>query len=255
MATDIAFVLGVMALLGNRVPVALKVFAVAFAVVDDLGAIVVIALVYTAELSAPYLATALAIWGALIVLNRLRVMTLWVYLPAGIIMWFCLLHSGVHATLAGVMLAFAIPFTAKAEDQHSPSHRLERILHKPVAFVILPIFALANTCIVIGAGWAGDLLSSKSLGIGAGLLLGKPVGVVLASLLAVKTGLCQLPEEVKMRHVLGAGILGGIGFTMSIFITNLAFSATPEIINASKIAILISSLLAGIIGFVVLSRR
>ena len=255
MATDIAFVLGVLALLGDRVPAALKVFAVAFAVVDDLGAIVVIALFYTADLSFAFLALALGVWGVLIAFNRMRVMALWPYLTGGLAMWFCLLHSGLHATLAGVMLAFAIPFTARAEDRKSPSHRLEHRLHRPVAFCILPLFALANTCIVLGPGWAGELAGHNALGIAAGLLIGKPAGVALASLAAVGAGLCRLPEGTRPWHIVGAGILGGIGFTMSIFIANLAFPASPEVVNASKIAILLSSLTAGLSGFLWLLRR
>jgi Na+:H+ antiporter, NhaA family len=164
-------------------------------------------------------------------------------------MWFLMLKSGVHATVAGVLLAFAIPFSAKAEDQHSPSHRLEHWLHKPVAFVILPIFALANTGVVISAGWQQDLLSTNSLGIIGGLVVGKPLGIALFSFLAVAIGICSLPGDLKWRHILGAGMLGGIGFTMSIFVTNLAFSESPDLINGSKMAILIASLSAGLLGF------
>ena len=255
MATDIAFALGVLAMLGNRVPAALKVFVVAFAVIDDLGAIIVIAIFYTANLSFAYLGAALVIWAGLVLLNRLRVMMLAPYLAGGVAMWFCFLHSGVHATLAGVLLAFAIPFSARQEDEKSPSYRLEHALHRPVAFVILPVFALANTGIVVSANWADGLVSANSLGIGAGLMLGKPIGVLLASLAVVAAGLCGLPEGVRWRHILGAGLLGGIGFTMSIFITNLAFAVQPEIVNASKMAILLSSTCAGIFGYLCLSRR
>lgn len=255
MATDIAFALGILSLLGNRVPPALKVFVVAFAVIDDLGAIVVIAVVYTADLSLAFLAGALAVWGALIALNRRRVMALPVYLGGGLLMWFCLLHSGVHATLAGVLLAFAIPFRHARAELASPSHRLEHALHRPVAFVILPLFALANTGVVLAPDWASGLLSSNSLGIAAGLLLGKPVGVLAAAAAAVAVGACRLPEAVGWGHLAAAGVLGGIGFTMSIFITNLAFGAQPEIINAAKIAILLASSLAGTLGFLLLLRR
>ncbi|HMT81526.1 MAG TPA: Na+/H+ antiporter NhaA, partial [Azonexus sp.] len=168
----------------------------------------------------------------------------------GALMWFLMYKSGVHATIAGVLLAFAIPFSAKAEDEHSPSHRLEHFLHKPVAFIILPIFALANTGIVIGSGWQEDLLTTNSAGIIAGLVLGKPLGITLLSLLAVSVGLCRLPADLKWRHIFGAGLLGGIGFTMSIFITNLAFTGNAEVINASKMAILLASFSAGLLGFV-----
>jgi NhaA family Na+:H+ antiporter len=250
MATDIAFALGVLALLGRRVPASLKVFLTALAVMDDLGAIIVIALFYTAKLSVAYLIGALAVFGLLVAINRLfRVMSLIPYLLGGALMWFFMLKSGVHATIAGVLLAFAIPFSPKEDDAESPSHKLEHLLHRPVAFVILPIFALANTGIVIGSGWAQDLTGANSTGIIAGLVLGKPVGITLLSLVAVSIGICRLPLDLKWRHVFGAGLLGGIGFTMSIFITNLAFVGNAETINASKMAILLASLTAGTIGF------
>lgn len=250
MATDIAFALGVLALLGSRVPWSLKVLVVAYAVIDDLCAIIVIAVFYTAELSMGYLLAALAVWGVLLVFNRIfRVMALLPYLIGGALMWVLMLKSGVHATIAGVMLAFAIPFSHRDDDAASPSHRLEHMLHKPVAFIILPVFALANTGVVIGADWLQSLTSANGLGIVAGLLLGKPIGVVLLCFIAVATGLCRLPEDLNWRHVLGAGILGGIGFTMSIFITNLAFAGDPAAINASKMAIFLASLLAGTLGF------
>ena len=250
MATDIAFALGVLALLGSRVPASLKIFLTALAVMDDLGAIIVIAVFYTAELALGYLAGAAAVFGGLLLLNRrLGVMALWPYLLGGALMWFLMLKSGVHATIAGVLLAFAIPYSASQDDGASPSHRLEHALHKPVAFLILPVFALANTGIVIAAGWAGELMSPNSLGIFLGLAAGKPVGIVLFTFAAVATGLCRLPLDLARRHVLGAGLLGGIGFTMSIFITNLAFAGQPELINASKMAILLASLVAGVTGF------
>jgi NhaA family Na+:H+ antiporter len=247
MATDIAFALGVLALLGNRVPASLKIFLTALAVMDDLGAIVVIALFYTAELSMGYLLGALAVFGLLHLLNRFgRVMALTPYLLGGVLMWFFMLKSGVHATIAGVLLAFALPY---------PSHRLEHVLHKPAAFLILPIFALANTGVVIGTGWAQELLSPNSLGIVLGLVAGKPAGIVLATFAAVSLGLCRLPLDLTWRHVLGAGLLGGIGFTMSIFITNLAFAGDAGVVNASKMAILIASLMSGVAGFAWLKLR
>ena len=250
MATDIAFALGVLALLGSRVPASLKIFLTALAVMDDLGAIIVIAVFYTAQLSVPYLLGAIAMFGVLLCMNRvLRIMALAPYLLGGAIMWFLMLKSGVHATIAGVLLAFAIPFSHKQDDQDSPSHRLEHFLHKPVAFIILPIFALANTGIIIASGWTGDLASANSLGILAGLVIGKPLGITLFCLAAVTVGICRLPLDLAWRHVIGAGLLGGIGFTMSIFITNLAFVGQAEVINASKMAILLASLVAGVIGF------
>lgn len=250
MATDIAFALGVLAILGNRIPASLKVFVVAFAIMDDLGAIVVIAVFYTAKLSLWYLAAAVAVWILLCVSNRVfRVMSLIPYLVGGALMWFLMLKSGVHATIAGVMLAFAIPYSARDEDEESPSHRLEHFLHRPVAFVILPIFALANTAIPVGMDWMQTLASANSAGIAAGLVVGKPLGITLFCFVAVASGLCRLPPDVDWRHVFGAGILGGIGFTMSIFIANLAFAGNAEAVNASKVAILLASLAAGTLGF------
>jgi NhaA family Na+:H+ antiporter len=249
MATDIAFALGVLALMGSRVPASLKVFLTALAVMDDLGAIIVIAVFYTAKLSLIYLIGAFVVFGLLVALNRFRVMNLIPFLIGGVLMWFLMLKSGVHATIAGVLLAFAIPFTGKVDDEESPSHRLEHSLHRPVAFVILPLFALANTGIVLGAGALGSLTANNSLGIISGLLIGKPVGITLLSFIAVSIGVCRLPLDLNWKHVFGAGLLGGIGFTMSIFITNLAFAGESEVINASKMAILLASLTAGTIGF------
>lgn len=255
MATDIAFALGVLALLGNRVPASLKVFLAALAVMDDLGAIIVIAVFYTAELSLPYLLGAFALFGCMVAMNRLlRSMALLPYLIAGAGMWYLMLQSGVHATIAGVLLAFAIPYSAKQDDAASPSHRLEHMLHKPVALLILPVFALANTGILIGAGWAQELSSSNSLGIAAGLLVGKPLGITLLTFIAVTAGICRLPLDLNWKHVFGAGLLGGIGFTMSIFITNLAFAGEAAAINAAKMAILLASVTAGVAGFIWLKR-
>jgi NhaA family Na+:H+ antiporter len=250
MATDIAFALGALALLGSRIPSSLKIFLAALAVMDDLGAIIVIGLFYTTQFSMIYLSSALIVFGVLVMLNRvLRVMSLVPYLLGGALMWFLMLKSGVHATIAGVLLAFAIPFSAKAEDETSPSHRLEHFLHRPAAFAILPIFALANTGIMIDPGWEQDLLSTNSAGIIGGLLLGKPLGITLLSWIAVAIGVCRLPIDVNWGHIFGAGLLGGIGFTMSIFIANLAFATNAQVINASKIAILLASLAAGVLGF------
>lgn len=256
MATDIAFALGVLALLGSRMPASLKIFLTALAVMDDLGAIVVIALFYTNDLSVFYLLGALAVFAALLALSRvLRVMAMLPYLVGGALMWLLMLKSGVHATIAGVLLAFAIPYSAKEDDAESPSHRLENILHKPVTFFILPLFALANTGIAAGSDWAAELTTANSLAIILGLVAGKPIGIFLFCFTAVALGLCRLPRDLAWRHVLGAGLLGGIGFTMSIFITNLAFAEQAEIVNASKMAILIASSIAGILGFIWLKLR
>lgn len=251
MATDIAFALGAIAILGNRIPNALKVFLVAFAVIDDLGAIVIIAVFYTAKLSLYYLLSALLVWVLLIVLNRFfKIISLAPYIVGGVIMWFLMLKSGIHATITGVLLAFAIPFSTKDDDIKSPSYKLEHLLYKPVSFLILPIFALANTGIIFDTNSMQTLASVSSLGITAGLVVGKPVGVVLFCYMAVKNGLCQLPTDVKWSHIIGAGMLGGIGFTMSIFITNLAFSGNETLINSTKIAILCASFGSGLLGFV-----
>jgi NhaA family Na+:H+ antiporter len=250
MATDIAFALGALALLGSRVPASLKIFLTALAVMDDLAAIVVIAVFYTSKLSILYLLGALATLGILFALNRFRVMSLIPYLLGGALMWFLMLKSGVHATIAGVLLGFAIPLSLGERDETSPAQRLEHFLHKPVAFMILPIFALANTGIVIGADWHRSLSELNSLGILTGLVVGKPIGITLASFLAVAIGVCRLPLDLNWKHIFGAGVLGGIGFTMSIFITNLAFTGEATVINSSKMAILLASLTAGILGFI-----
>ena len=249
MATDIAFALGVLAVLGSRIPASLKVFLTAVAVIDDLVAIIVIAVFYTSDLSLGYLLGALGVFAVLVALNRvLRVMSLLPYLLGGVLMWFLMLKSGVHATISGVLLAFAIPFSARAEDEASPSHRLEHLLHKPVAFLILPLFALANTGIVIGADWRQALLSDNSVGIALGLVVGKPLGITLLSFMAVAFGICKLPADLGWRHIFGAGLIAGIGFTMSIFVTQLAFANDPALISASKMAILLASLVAGSLG-------
>ena len=249
MATDIAFALGILSLLGNKVPTSLKIFLTALAVIDDLGAILIIAIFYTKNLIWINLIIALSIFGFLLILNRLKVHNLIPYLIGGVFMWYFMLNSGVHATITGVLLAFAIPFSSG--DEKSGSIILQRILHFPIAFIILPIFALANTAIVISSDWHLGLTEHYTLGIALGLILGKPIGIALFSFLSVKLKICKLPEDINWKAVIGVGFLGGIGFTMSIFITLLAFSDS-EHINNSKIMILISSLIAGLIGFIYL---
>lgn len=249
MATDIAFALGVLSLLGKRVPISLKIFLTALAVIDDLGAILVIGLFYSKGISFLYLGGALGIFVLLGILNRYKINTLIPYLIGGVLMWYCMLHSGVHATIAGVLLALVIPFNKGSKT--SPSLRLEHGLVKPVAFFILPLFALANTAIRIQSSVTADLLSDNSLGIFCGLFIGKPAGILLFSLAAVYTGICTKPSNVRWVHIAGLGLLGGIGFTMSIFVTLLAFG-DGNIIDASKIAIIGSSVAAGIAGFIVL---
>jgi len=249
MATDIAFAIGILSLLGNRVPTSLKVFLTALAVIDDLGAIIVIAIFYTTSIAFVNLFIALGIMGLLFVLNRLKVYNLIPYLIGGIGMWYFMLHSGVHATITGVLLAFVIPFGDGGEK--SPSFILQHFLHKPVAFFILPLFAIANTGVVLTSNWYSGLVDSNSLGIIAGLVIGKPLGIWLFSFIGAGLGLCVLPTDLKWKNIVGAGILGGIGFTMSIFITLLAFG-NLAMVNNSKIAILIASTLAGLIGFIYL---
>lgn len=246
MATDIAFSLGILALLGKRVPVSLKIFLTALAVIDDLGSIIVIAVFYSNDLSFLNLGIALGAFGLLLVLNRLKVHNLLPYIAGGIIMWYFMLQSGVHATISGVLLAFAIPFGDGSEN--SISYKLQHFLHRPVAFGIMPLFALANTAIIINGDWYKHLTEPISAGIFAGLVAGKPVGITLFSFLAVVAGLCTLPGDMKWKHVIGAGMIAGIGFTMSIFITHLAFD-DAAIINNAKFIVLLASLASGIIGF------
>ena len=246
MATDIAFALGVLSLLGKRVPVSLKVFLTALAVIDDLGAILVIAVFYTKTLLWTNLLVAAGIFALLLIFNRLKVKNLLPYLVGGIVMWYFMLNSGIHATITGVLVAFAIPFGNGSKK--TGSYILQQYLHKPVAFIILPIFALANTAIVLGADIGESLTQNYSLGIAAGLIAGKPIGIFLLTFLAVTFGFCKLPGDLNWKMILGVGFLGGIGFTMSIFITLLAFD-NETVINNAKFVILISSLVAGVIGF------
>lgn len=249
MATDIAFALGILSLLGKNVPISLKVFLTALAIIDDLFAIVIIAVFYTKTLIFTNLFLALGIFGLLLVCNRMKVKSLIVYLIGGIAMWYFMLNSGVHATITGVLLAFAIPFGDGEEK--SISYVLQHFLHKPVAFIILPIFALANTAIVFSGEIAQILSENYSLGIAIGLIVGKPLGIFLLTFLAVSFGVCKLPKNLKWKSIFGVGLLGGIGFTMSIFITLLAFE-DQNIINNSKLVILIASLTAGLLGFFML---
>ena len=251
-ATDIAFALGILSLLGNRVPGSLKIFLTALAVIDDLGAIIIIAVFYTAGLIWVNLIIALAVFVLLLVLNRLKVDNLIPYIIGGIIMWYFMLHSGVHPTITGVLLAFAVPFRRK--EGISPSGKLLHYLHKPVAYFILPLFALANTAIIINSSWIETLAQPVSLGIITGLVIGKPLGIALFTFLAVAAGISSLPEDLNWRHILGTGFLAGIGFTMSIFITLLAFDQ-EEIINSSKLMVLVASLIAGTVGFIWLKRN
>jgi Na+:H+ antiporter, NhaA family len=290
MATDIAFALAVLHLLGNRVPTSLKVFVTALAIADDLGAVLVIALFYTDNLQLNYLAWAGGILAVLALLNTLRVRSLPIYLLLGLVLWYVTLKSGVHATVAGVLLAFTIPFRIRYTDDQlvevvqdrlriirrdmslgevnpqqiseeletlsdrisSPAQRLENALHSPIAYVVIPIFAFCNTSLVIQPSLIDQLGSPLALGTMAGLVIGKPLGILGLSYGAVRLGWASLPTSVNWRQITGAACLAGIGFTMSIFISLLAFSNQPEAQAVAKLAILLASLIAGGIGFVIL---
>jgi NhaA family Na+:H+ antiporter len=247
MATDIAFSLAVLSLLGKRIPASLKVFLTALAIIDDLGAIIVIALFYSKGFSLLFFGLSIGFFILLLILNRMKVYRVWLYLLIGMLMWFCMYRSGVHATITGVLLAFAIPFGKG--DKESVSYRLQHKLHLPVAFIVLPLFALVNTAIVIPGGVLNELSTSNSYGIICGLMIGKPAGIFLFSFVGIAIGWCVLPEGLKKRHLLLTGMIAGIGFTMSIFITLLAFS-DPATINTSKIAVIIGSVVSAVIGYV-----
>ncbi|HEX8333883.1 MAG TPA: Na+/H+ antiporter NhaA [Segetibacter sp.] len=248
MATDIAFALGILSLAGNKVPTAVKVFLTALAIIDDIGAILIIAIFYTKTVLFSYLFAALAILAALFVLNRLKVKKLLFYILPGIVMWYCFLKSGVHATIAGVLLAFVIPF--HEEDDENISYRVQHFLHKPVAFVIVPVFALANTAILIPGNVIASLSTANSLGIILGLIAGKLLGIFSVPYLLVKTGIAKMQEGLNWKNLVGIGFLGGIGFTMSMFISNLAFDE-PGLVSSSKLSILIASAVAAVIGLTV----
>lgn len=251
MATDIAFALGVLALLGKRVPVSLKLFLMTLAIIDDLGAIVVIALFYSTELSTLSLALAAFCISVLILMNRLGVSKLSPYLVVGSLLWICVLKSGVHATLAGVILALCIPLRS-SDDQASPLATLEDALHPWVAFAILPVFAFANAGVPLSGLTLESFLHPVPLGIAAGLLAGKTLGVFGFTWLTITTGLAKLPEGANWGQVLGLAILCGIGFTMSLFVGSLAF--IPEIseyAGMDRVGILTGSVLAALLGFTI----
>jgi len=252
MATDIAFALGILSLAGNRIPVSLKIFLTALAIIDDLGAITVIALFYTKGFLASYFFTALAIFLILFIAGKRGFFSLPLYLFGGIIMWYCMLKSGVHASIAGVLLAFAFPFNK--DDGKNSSYKLQQALHYPVAFIILPVFALANTAITFPQNVLASIVTNNSLGIILGLIAGKFVGIFLVSWLSVKSKLAILSADLNWLHIAGISLLGGIGFTMSIFIANLAFD-DPQIITASKMSILVASLFAALVGLFLLKIK
>ncbi|MBI4428631.1 MAG: Na+/H+ antiporter NhaA [Ignavibacteriales bacterium] len=295
MATDIAFAVGILAILGKRAPLGLKVFLVALAIVDDLGAVLVIALFYTTELSMGYLAMAAVILAVLVLINMRGVRAPTVYGALGIVLWFATLKSGIHATIAGVMLAATIPARSridqtqfveegrkvlnefqndrrvgkthltshqlnvigsleeKAEDVQPPMQRLEHGLHPWVSYFIMPVFALANAGVAIDTAMLSSLMNPVAVGVALGLVFGKQIGITAFSWVAVRSGLASLPSGVSWSHIYGAGWLGGIGFTMSLFIAGLAFGESA-LLNIAKVGILGASLMAGIVGYVLLSR-
>ncbi|GAD28458.1 MULTISPECIES: Na+/H+ antiporter NhaA [Photobacterium] len=256
-ATDIAFALGVMALLGNRVPVSLKVFLLALAIIDDLGVIVIIALFYSSDLSTVALAVAFASTAVLFWMNLKNVTKISWYLIVGAVLWVSVLKSGVHATLAGVVLGFIIPLTGEdgRSDTHSPLKHLEHVLHPYVAFAILPIFAFANAGISLDGVSLESLSAMLPVGIAAGLFIGKPLGIFTACIIAVKCGFAKLPDDIGFKHIFAVSVLCGIGFTMSIFISSLAFVGADEsFATYSRLGILLGSTVAAVVGYVLLSR-
>jgi NhaA family Na+:H+ antiporter len=232
--------------------VSLKIFLTALAIIDDLGAITVIAIFYTKSFLLQYFLISIAIFLLLFIAGKRKVYNLSLYIIGGVIMWYCMLKSGVHGTIAGVLLAFAIPF--HKEDDKNPSYKLQHFLHYPVAFIILPIFALANTAINFPNNIVESLVTKNSLGIMLGLIVGKFLGIFVVSYLAVRLRLANLSEGLNWKYIAGISLLGGIGFTMSIFIANLAFN-NPAVITASKISILLASFISAIFGLLILKIR
>lgn len=250
-ATDIAFALGILALVGSRVPVSLKVLLLAVAIIDDLVAIIIIALFYTQDLSLLALSYGGIGVAALFALNRMGIMRITPYALIGVFIWACVLKSGVHATLAGVVTALLIPLKAKEPTQSSPLHRAEHGLHIWVAFLILPLFAFANAGVSLAGITFADMLAPLPLGIALGLFLGKQIGVFSFSWLAVKAGLAKLPNDANWGQIYGIACLTGVGFTMSLFIGTLAFEG-DETLNAVRLGVLMGSILSGVTGFTLL---
>lgn len=252
MATDIAFALAVITMLGRSVPLSLKIFLAALAIVDDLVAILMIAVFYSSELQLTYLYYAGGIYALLLVFNRLGVQSIWAYLLPGLFIWYFIHHSGIHATIAGVLTALALPTKSRYADTESPLVKLEHALMRPVNLLIMPIFALANTNIEFESGMLAGLVTPLGLGIILGLFLGKPIGIFLLSWLSVKLGLSSMPKGAGWWHVIGVGMLAGIGFTMSIFIAILSFTGQELTLAEAKFSILTASLLSGICGSLML---
>jgi NhaA family Na+:H+ antiporter len=250
MATDIAFAIAILGLLGNSIPTALKIFLTALAIIDDLGAIVIIAVFYGHGLQLNWLALSFGICMLMFFLNKREKTSLWVYILLGLALWYCILQSGIHATISGVLFAFLIPMGN--QTKRNISNTIEHFLSKPVAFLILPLFAATNTALSFNSN-SLNLLSPISLGIIGGLLIGKPLGIFGFSYLGSKLKIASIPSKIHLRQLLGASVLGGIGFTMSIFITNLAFEQN-DIINNGKVSILIASTIAAIVGYFICKK-
>jgi NhaA family Na+:H+ antiporter len=254
-ATDIAFALGVLSLLGKRVPTSLKVFLAALAILDDLGAVTIIALFYSSGLNLPMLGASFATLAVLIVMNRMGVQRLLPYLLLGLMLWFFVLQSGVHATLAGVALALCIPLGTRQEEARSPLLFLEEKMHYWVAFAVVPVFGFANAGVSLSGITLGNLIDPVPLGVALGLFVGKQVGVFLAATLAIRSGLARLPEGSNWMQMYGVALLCGIGFTMSLFIGNLAFPGAPHLIDEVKVGVLMGSILSAIVGVLLLRSR
>jgi len=254
-ATDIAFVLGILMLLGDRVPISLKIFLASLAIFDDIGAIVIIALFYTSKISMTALFVVAVSIAILAVMNRRGVVTKSIYLLIGVVMWVAMLKSGVHATLAGVILAFFIPMKNPDNPDHSPLKDLEHDLHSVVAYVILPVFAFCNAGIYFGDVRISDITHPVTMGIAAGLFFGKQIGVFGLCWVAIKSGFCKLPDEVSWMQLYGAALLCGVGFTMSLFIGSLAFEETGmNLMFDERLGIIFGSLLSGLLGYFVLKK-
>ncbi|CAI8042159.1 Na(+)/H(+) antiporter NhaA [Geodia barretti] len=259
MSTDIAFSLGVLALLGTRAPLSLKVFLTAFAIVDDIGAITVIAIFFTETINWVNLGVGVGLLFLLVALNVSGVRNTLVYFLVSVVIWVSFFESGIHATVSGVLIAMTIPMRRgvleeledASKEVESPLQRLEHVLHPWVAFAIMPVFALSNAGVSLGEGAAGALASPVTVGIIVGLVIGKPIGIILFAWIAVKTGIASLPRDISWVQIAGAALLGGVGFTMAIFVTGLAFTDEALVLQ-SKLAILIASLAAGALGYLLI---
>lgn len=254
-ATDIAFALGVLSLLGKRVPTSLKVFLAALAILDDLGAVTIIALFYSSGLNMPMLGASFATLTVLVIMNRMGVQRLLPYLLLGLLLWFFVLQSGVHATLAGVALALCIPLGTPKEEARSPLLFLEEKMHYWVAFAVVPIFGFANAGVSLSGITLGNLVDPVPLGVALGLFVGKQIGVFLAAVLAIRSGLATLPEGSNWPQLYGVALLCGIGFTMSLFIGNLAFPGAAHLIDEVKVGVLLGSIASALAGVLLLRSK